>query len=275
MFLSDYHLHSSFSFDSVQTIEEIAETAVKKNINEVAITDHIELAAGDLPGCRANILKAAEEIDRVGKNKKRKLVIRKGIEVGNAHLEPEEAKVCSKSFAGDFIIGSVHNLEWGKDVAFYDYFHIDKEKVFPAYLDALLCVAKSSDYDVLGHITYPLKAIYEQTGTIPDMGKYTEQFRRIFKIVIDRGKGIEVNTSGQRGLLRRLLPDEDLLCLYKKCGGTLLTLGSDAHKLSDVGEGICGAAKALMKLGFWEIAVYEDRKPILKKIENDCLGRVR
>ena len=275
MFLSDYHLHSSFSFDSVQTIEEIAEIAVKKNIHEIAITDHIELAACNLPDCRANILKASEEIDRVGESKKGKLVIRKGIEVGNAHLEPEEAKARSQSFAGDFIIGSVHNLEWGKDVAFYAYSHIDKEKFFSAYLDAVLCVAKSSDYDVLGHITYPLKAMYEQTGTIPDMGKYTEQFRRIFRTVIDRGKGIEVNTSGQRSLLCRLLPDEDLLYLYKECGGTILTLGSDAHKLSDVGEGISDAAKALLKLGFSEITVYEGRKPIPKRIENDGLRRER
>jgi histidinol-phosphatase (PHP family) len=39
----DYHLHSHFSADSEMTIEELCQAAVKKGLDEIAITDHHDI----------------------------------------------------------------------------------------------------------------------------------------------------------------------------------------------------------------------------------------
>jgi len=42
MILSDYHLHSEFSGDSIQNIDELILKAISMGIEEIAITDHLE-----------------------------------------------------------------------------------------------------------------------------------------------------------------------------------------------------------------------------------------
>lgn len=267
MFLSDYHLHSCFSFDCSQTIEEIAREAAQKQLREIAVTDHAELAAGASAAYLADLSEAAQAIDRAAQRWSGRLTIRKGVELGNAHLAPQAADEIARGFSGDFIIGSVHNIQPEQDVAYCDYTKTDPDKMLRAYFDAVKTVAETADYDVLGHLTYPLKAIFEQTGTVPDLRRYTAQLESIFTIVAARGKGIEVNTSGLRCRLGKLLPDAPLLRLYRQCGGRCVTVGSDAHRPQDVGAGICEAAERLKECGFAEITTFEKRRPIPRPIE--------
>ena len=51
----------------------------------------------------------------------------------------------------------------------------------------------------------------------------------IFKTIIPKGKGIEVNTSGFAYGLDSAMPSIDILKLYKELGGEIITVGSDAH----------------------------------------------
>jgi histidinol-phosphatase (PHP family) len=49
--------------------------------------------------------------------------------------------------------------------------------------------------------------------------------------------------------------------MYRQLGGEIVTLGSDAHRVEDVGKGIEGAAQYLKELGFQYYTVYHRRKP--------------
>lgn len=262
MFLTDYHIHSEFSFDSSEKIENIASMAIRKGLSEIAVTDHVELANGLDYSWIQNEQKAFAEIDKVSKQTSN-LIIKKGMEIGNSHLEMEKAKNICQGFRGDFIIGSVHNLVEGKDVWYYDFLNRNCDEFFHRYLEAVMYVAKYSDYDVLGHVTYPFKGIYHQRRFVPEFALYKEQLKEIFEIVVSRGKGIEINTSGLRVDLQRTLPDREILKLYKECGGTYITIGSDAHRAEDVGEGVLKTAKEIYRLGFNAITTYEKRKPKL------------
>ena len=77
----DYHLHSEFSFDSTEKIENICKKAVEEGISEVAITDHAEL-----PLCENAPWPDFERREEVVKNcseqYENKLQIRKGVEIG-------------------------------------------------------------------------------------------------------------------------------------------------------------------------------------------------
>lgn len=274
MFLADYHMHSEFSFDGSETIENMARAAMQKNISEIAITDHVELAGGLDCLWIQNEQKVFREIDKVRAGTGN-LVIRKGMELGNTHLEPDQANKICREFNGDFIIGSVHNLVEGRDVWYYDFSNINCEEFFCEYLDAVMYVAEKSDYDVIGHITYPFKGIYQQKRYVPDFNKYKKQLQKIFEIVVNRGKGIEINTSGLRVDLRQTLPHRDILRLYRECGGTYITIGSDAHKAEEVGEGILQAVEEIRSLGYENITTYEKRKPIQYSIVKNAAGDCR
>ena len=45
--ICDYHLHSEFSFDSSEKIENIVERALQMGIDEIALTDHAEFPLRD------------------------------------------------------------------------------------------------------------------------------------------------------------------------------------------------------------------------------------
>lgn len=92
---------------------------------------------------------------------------------------------------------------------------------------------------------------------------------------MNRGKGIEINTSGLRVDLRQTLPHRDILRLYRECGGTYITIGSDAHKAEEVGEGILQAVEEIRSLGYENITTYEKRKPIQHSIVKNAAGDCR
>lgn len=48
MMKEDYHMHSCYSFDGKMSLENIIQESIRKGIKEIAVTDHIELAAPDI-----------------------------------------------------------------------------------------------------------------------------------------------------------------------------------------------------------------------------------
>ena len=90
--------------------------------------------------------------------------------------------------------------------------------------------------------------------------KYAPEYADIFKKLIERGKALEINTSGiKRGDFT--LPTADLLKLYYDLGGRLVTVGSDSHDIQYVGSGTDVAEQMLKEIGFDGVTVYVARKP--------------
>ena len=84
--------------------------------------------------------------------------------------------------------------------------------------------------------------------------------------LIERGKGMEINTGSLRRRLGETCPPQPVVDWYHEMGGTLLTVGSDAHRSIDVGADINTALSMARMAGFTHIAVYERRKPTLVAI---------
>jgi histidinol-phosphatase (PHP family) len=99
------------------------------------------------------------------------------------------------------------------------------------------------------------------------MQKYGNLFEEIFKNIIEKGKGIEINTGSLYRGLDFPHPHIDLLRLYKSLGGEIITIGSDAHHLEHVGYAFNDAAKSLRSLGFRFYCTFRDMKPTFVPIE--------
>jgi histidinol-phosphatase (PHP family) len=256
----DCHIHTHISPDSKAPLEEICESAIEKNINSIIITNHFEYYTGKKDGKLSTDMSCIDdglrEIDQFRANFKGKLEILFGMEIGQIQYWPKHVKNITESYPFDYLIGSIHKIE-NIDLKYGDYSYENREKQNIRYLDLLYDLAKNGDYDCIGHFDLVKRyAPYK----LDLMEKYEEKIKDILKIIIKRGKGIEINTSGLRQSCEETMPSPSIVELYKNLGGNIITIGSDAHISKDVGEGFDEAVDLLKRIGFRKIAIYRKRK---------------
>lgn len=266
MYLADYHIHTNYSFDGCEQIEDICNRAIELGMNEIALTDHMDIFSNKPYGFILDCNHLYQEIDKAKEKFEGKLIIRKGAELGQPQANPNEGDKFLTEHPLDFVIGSVHNIKDDIDVYEYDFKQLDCTEVYKEYLASLLELASNYDYDVLGHLTYPLRYMFQREGIRLDLAPYEEEFRKLFKIVTERGKGIEVNTSGLLQPMNETMPPVSIIKLYKECGGEIITVGSDAHKLEHLSTTIIQGQDILKASGFEYITTFDNRKPIFKRI---------
>lgn len=257
----DCHIHTHISPDSKASLEEICKSALKKNIGSIIITNHFEYYTGKKDGKLSMDMDCIDdslrEIDEYRTNLKGKLEVLFGMEIGQIQYWPKHVKNITKSYPLDYIIGSIHKLE-DIDLKYGDYSCENREKQNMSYLDLLHDLAENGDYDCVGHFDLVKRYAPYKLNL---MEKYETKIKNILKIIIRRGKGIEINTSGLRQSCKETMPSSSIIELYKNLGGNIITIGSDAHMSKDVGEGFDEAIDLLKKIGFEKIAIYRKRKP--------------
>lgn len=267
MFISDYHTHSLCSFDGSAPLADLCQAAVEAGLSELCLTDHCDLVnTAGKPDLSFRWEPVEEQLAAARPLFAHKLPIRMGVELGAPWEFPDFARELVSHHGLDFVLGSVHNLslaDGGTDFYYVNYrSDADCYDVLDRYFDCMERLAEMDCYDVLAHIIYPLRYMNHRDGQQASLDRYEPQLRRIFRTVIGKGKGIELNTCRGETV-------EDwkwTLSLYKDCGGTIVTLGSDAHRPEDVGKGLREAAALLQELGFPTVARYVRRKPELVEI---------
>ena len=186
-----------------------------------------------------------------------------GAELGQWQLQPEAAKRVVRDYPFDYVIGSLHKMD-DVDLKYFRYREIDAGGLLRRYLEDLLAVARLGDFDCLGHLDLIKRYAAEQGVSIR---AEEELVREILRTLIRRGKGLEINTSGLRQAVKETFPSRTILGWYLEEGGTILTVGSDAHRRQDVGAGFKEAKALALALGFTYISCFRERKLIQKKIE--------
>lgn len=260
MYAIDYHLHSRHSFDGQETVADICRAAIARGRQEIAITDHLDIfsdrpfeATLDVSACFAEIEAARAEFEG-------RLVIKTGVELGQPQANRADAARFFAMYSPDFVIGSVHNMENDVDLYDYDWSKEDEFKVYGHYLDWLMDLAENDDFDVMGHLTYPLRYVFEARGVPFPLERYRDRFAEIFGVLVRRGKGIECNTSGFNQKIGESLPPLELLRLFRDCGGEIVTVGSDAHRLEHVSATVPLGEELLRQAGFRYIATFTRRQ---------------
>lgn len=263
----DYHLHTEFSFDSHEKMENVCEAAIEQGIQEIAFTDHYEFAATDTngyPDLDRRINQIRECQDRYGD----RLVIRNGIESGQPQMDPGGEKELFSKYSFDFVIGSVHIAANQGRSSSYDFEHLPQDGYFDVYFEEAKKMAAQCDYDVMGHVTFPFRYVPVELLKKKPIVSYKEQFMELFQIIISRDKGIEVNTSGLRMPLEATMPPLELLQWYRDCGGRIVTVGSDGHSVRSAFSGIEKGFEVLKAAGFREFATYENRKIMMHSLSD-------
>ncbi len=271
----DLHSHCDLSFDGVSSAEDMVSTAVSLGIRYYALTDHVDLGDHADPDfdLAATVNGSREQIPPLRERYADRITLLYGVELGQPAHEPELAEKLLSENGYDFVIGSVHNIRGYDDFYFLDYTKLDVTKLLDAYFEELRETAEWGRFDVLAHITYPLRYITGEYGINVDMNRYSGVLDDTFRALIRNGCGIEINTSGLRQKIGVTMPDLPIVKRYRELGGEILTIGSDAHRTDDLGKGISEGIAVAREAGFDRVCVFVKRKPTYIDTANVQKGR--
>ncbi|WAJ26054.1 histidinol-phosphatase HisJ family protein [Lacrimispora xylanolytica] len=277
---ADYHVHTDFSDDSNYPMEAVVEDAIQMGMDEICFTDHVDYgikcdwdSGPGIPYRDGKLLANvdyplyAETIRQFQYIYGSRITIRMGMEFGmQTHTIPQY-ETLFKRYAFDFIILSVHEVDdkefWTQE---FQKGRTQKEYNERYYLELYELVKTYKNYSVLGHLD--LITRYDPNGIYP-FEKVRPLITEILKIVIQDGKGIEVNTSSRRYGLKDLTPSRDILKLYRELGGTILTIGSDSHEKKHLGAYITDTKRELLSLEFHRYCTFHKMEPCYHLISKD------
>ncbi len=259
----DFHLHTEVSFDSTAKAETMALAAKAAGLKEICFTDHWDYNSD--PNKTHNPFDLAAYSAAYDGLLVPGLTIRRGVEFGlTAWNQPQlQALLAARKF--DFVIGSMHFVD-GWDPYDAEYWQ-DKTtyQAFYRYLEATLeCVKLHDDYDVLGHLIYVCKSVHNPTHQPVVYKEYAEVTDEILRVLVQKGKGMEINTSGV-DRAGDFLPGAPFLKRFYELGGRIVTLGSDAHDESRVGQ-YSKEALEILKDIFGHVCTFQNRGPVFHKL---------
>lgn len=265
MYLADYHTHSSVSHDGHMPVCELAQRYLDAGFDEFCVTDHMDTLDGYSGKLNpafpwAELQRQYQEACAAFGDR---IKIRLGVEIGGAPWATAHTEyLMAQGPELDFVIGSMHMMSEKYD-------HIDLLFFDPAdeaaaragirdNLEQALALAKWGKFSVLGHLTLSLRYLNENRGFRLTFDGFEAEVEEIFRTLIQKGCGIELNTN--RG--GDPLPSAKWLKLYRELGGEIITLGSDVHRPVHIGCAIRENQRLLKECGFRRFCTFERMKPV-------------
>jgi histidinol-phosphatase (PHP family) len=254
-------------------MSDMALASYEAGVKQVCFTDHCDLDHYSTGKPDYNCfdywpLALGQYMEAVGKAEG-KIDIRLGIELGAPNHDPQRASKIASTPDFDFVIGSLHNLRDTKD--FYCLQYESEEhchRLLDNYLTELIEIANMDTFDVLAHIGYTDR--YMMTAGFDahlDLNRYGDNLRVLLCTLIEHGHGIELNCSGWRHpKISGPIPNIQILKLYRELGGEIITIGSDAHMVSQAGSYLSRGLELLESIGFKYVATYFKRTAKFVKI---------
>lgn len=261
----DYHMHSHFSPDCKNSMEDMIKKSIELNLTEICFTDHMEHnACGDSTWV-VDYDKYFKEYNLLKEKYSNKINIKIGIEMG---LQKHLINKCRNDILNnpfDFVICSQHAID-ELDFSLKPFFNNKNQKeAYKVYFLELLNIVKNfKDYSVLGHLD--LIKRYGGYKEIIDDKLFYDIIEEILKTVINDNRGIEINASSFRYNLPDLTPSKYILKMYKDLGGEIITTGSDAHSTDYISNEFDYIYSYLKEIGFKYVCSYDKMKPIFNKI---------
>lgn len=267
MKLYDMHMHCHFSGDSNAKPSDMAQAALQKDLAGICFTDHLDIDYKETPGLfDLNIPAYQKEILSVKEVFAGKLDIGWGIELGlQPYLEAENNRIIKEN-SFDFVIGSTHVVKQ-VDIYFPAYYEgRTEDDCYREYFEETLKNAKSNvDFDVYGHLDYVIR-YGPNKNKYYSYSKFSDIIDEILRTLIEKGKGIELNTAGFKYGLGHAHPTMDTLKRYKELGGEIITLGSDGHAPDQIAWDFEKVPSILKEAGFSYFTVFKNRKPEFIKL---------
>lgn len=260
IYRQDYHVHTSFSIDSQADMEAACQAAIERGLDEIAFADHLDFGPDESHGYFRKTAYVAA-VERCRARYGDQLTVRTGVEVGEPHLFVDEVSDVIGQDGFDVVLGSAHYAAGMKPAWRETFFEQPLRLAFEAYFSQVVDLAANGDFDVLGHIDL-IKRDARKFGKAYDgPGPYADMIRSALRSLVERGKGLELNTSPLRRGQPEPCPSLEILRWYRELGGEILVIGSDAHSPEAVGADIDLAVELARSAGFDRLSTFSKRQP--------------
>lgn len=274
--LYDYHIHTDVSADCPVPMREQIESAIELGLKEICFTEHfdfdpVEYAPNQArPGHPRDGFLDEDIYDDIFQRCLReygdRIELRQGAEAGEIHRFPELADQVLNAHDYDLILGSIH-LFRGSSLS-HDWPVVPEtaKEAYDEFFANAIGLSLAEHFDVMAHLDIVKRHAITYYGPFhPE--DYEEQIRLVLRNLIERGKGIEINTSGLRQKSGETLPSLTILRWYRELGGEILTIGSDSHRPQHVGYGLDIAREMALSVGFKAFTRFSKRKPIFQDFD--------
>ncbi len=242
-------------------MERMAAAAYEKGLSGLAFTEHVEWMPEDEATGYLQPADYFAELEALRARYEGRLTLLAGAEVGNSHSFLAETRALLTSWPWDYVLGSVHwagGLPGWQSVAFEE----GMEVALRRYFEELVLLAEEGEYDVLAHFDLVRRDAWDLFGETPDLAPYHSLIRRALTAVVERGKGLEINTSPWGMGLDEPCPGLELLGWYRELGGELLVLGSDSHQPDRLAQQFDRAGVLARAAGFERLARFRERRVV-------------
>ena len=263
--LADSHIHTLRSHDSRSPVDEHCAAALELGLTAITVTDHCDVSFCRREKNMDNVKFSAEEAREANERMGGRLQVISGVELGDAPWRPDFARVLAAYDGFDVILGSIHSVSFENygmpysTVNFTGWTTDELTRFMTEYFDDIDEMLDIFDFHVLSHLTVPLRYINGRFGHNFSIEPFYGRIERILRSIIERGIALEVNTSTY-GALGTPTPDENVLRMYKELGGSLITLGSDAHTPVSLASSFKRALETLRSLGFGKYCYVKNKK---------------
>ena len=249
----DQHVHSNFSFDSNEELENYINVS---NKNDIVTTEHLDFANPIINYEDSSIeyLKYIEEITSLNKKYSNKFF--SGIEIGYTPNSEKRIEDFLKDKNFNLKLLSIHQN------GLYDYMCVNKklislEALIQEYFEQMIQALESSiEFNVLAHFEYGIRIV---DISVADFDSLASKFlNKIIELIIKKEIAFEVNTKSMYKYKKENLYSY-MIEKYLKKGGKLFTLGSDAHNIKDYAYKFDDARKFLLARNVKEIILFKDK----------------
>ena len=255
----DQHVHSSFSFDSNEDLENYINVS---NNSDIITTEHLDFENPIINYKDSSIdyLKYVGQIKNLNKKYSNKFFL--GIEIGYTPNSEKRIEDFLKDKNFNLKLLSIHQN------GNYDYMCVNKklislEVLIQEYFEQMIQALESSiEFNVLAHFEYGLRMI---DISVTDFDNLASVFlNKIIELIVKKEIAFEVNTKSMYKYKKENLYNY-MIEKYLKKGGKLFTLGSDAHNIKDYAYKFDEATKFLLNKNIKEIILFKD-KVIMQKL---------
>ncbi|MFP4496982.1 MAG: histidinol-phosphatase HisJ family protein [Vulcanimicrobiota bacterium] len=254
----DYHCHSSFSHDSETPMEDMVKQGIKLGIEEICFTEHKDLAPDYEWTGYYDDKKYSDTLNVLKRNYGIKIKIQKGVEVDFQSRTQKQFEKFLLDFDFDFVIASVHAVN-GIFIREGFFELVSPKEAFDIYFREVESLSRLKNFSVLGHLDYikRFNEVYYEEHLVQFMGTIENSLKNL----IANKCGLELNLSGFRHGLNQPYPHKEILKMYRKLGGELISIGSDSHKPGQLGKHYEKGIEILKECGFDSFYTWEKKYP--------------
>ncbi|MGQ9678582.1 MAG: histidinol-phosphatase [bacterium] len=262
----DYHIHPDYSSDAEGKIFDFCQSAIKIGIKELCFTSHYEpdpiragveqvIVAGQaMPVDSTWAEFYLNEIDQA-RSAFPQLTIRSGVEVGyEMGLEGKIVDFLNR-YQFDYVLGAIHCLDHTAITSAQELTEFRKRLkprgagfIAQRYFDYVRAAANSQLFDCLAHLDIWRKYILPEVGS-EFQTEIEPKIKPMLEQIAQAGVGLEINSAAYRRGEEEPYPQSKIIEQAIDVGIDVFTVGSDAHRVADLGKGIDKAVAVLSRFG--------------------------